>query len=139
MSSTVIIDTNIVMASLRKKDSATRRKIFRSTFRFTTTSFLFVEIFKYKEAIFKNAELTEEETYEYLEKIVQRIDFVSEELISIENFFEAYRLCKDIDKKDIPFVALSLEFDAPLWTRDDALKNHLRTKGFNNFFDERIL
>ncbi|TAH08112.1 MAG: hypothetical protein EAZ14_10385 [Runella slithyformis] len=80
------------------------------------TSFLFVEVFKYKEVIFKNAELTEDETYEYLEKILQRIDFVSEELISTEIFFEAYDLCKDVDKKDIPFVALSLEFNAPLWT-----------------------
>ncbi|TAF95277.1 MAG: hypothetical protein EAZ46_08150 [Runella sp.] len=39
----------------------------------------------------------------------------------------------------MPFVALSLEFNAPLWTRDDKLKAHLRSRGFYNFFDEQIL
>ncbi|MCU0339334.1 MAG: PIN domain-containing protein [Spirosomaceae bacterium] len=136
---TAVVDSNIVLAALRKKDSITRQKILRAPFRFITTTFLFVEIFKYKERIFERAVMTEEEIYEYLAEILQRIDFISEELISTESFFTAYHLCKDIDKKDIPFVAFSIEFNIPLWTRDDKLKDHLKIKGFNNFFDENLL
>lgn len=136
---TAVIDSNIVLAALRKKDSITRQKILRAPFWFITTAFLFVEIFKYKERIFEKAVLTEQEIYEYLAEILQRIDFISEELISTESFFEAYHLCKEIDKKDIPFVAFSVEFKVPLWTRDDELKAHLRSKGFHNFLDENLL
>ena len=137
---TIIIDSNIVLASLRSRDSVLRKKIITTTqYRFTTVNFLFVEIFKYKEKIFKNARATEEEQLQFLNNVIQRIQFQQEEIISLHNFFEAYHLCKDIDKKDIPFVALSLELDAPLWTRDNILKEHLISKGFTNFFDENLL
>lgn len=137
---TIIIDSNIVLASLRSRDSVLRKKIITTTqYRFTTVNFLFVEIFKYKEKIFKNARATEEEQLQFLNNVIQKIQFQQEEIISLHNFFEAYHLCKDIDKKDIPFVALSLELDAPLWTRDTILKEHLISKGFTNFFDESIL
>ena len=137
---TIIIDSNIVLASLRSRDSVLRQKIMTTTqYRFTTVNFLFVEIYKYKEKIFKNAKATEEEQLQFLNNVIQKIQFQQEEIISIYNFFEAYHLCKDIDKKDIPFVALSLELDAPLWTRDGILKTHLISKGFTNFFDESIL
>ena len=137
---TIVIDSNIVLASLRSRDSVLRQKIMTTTqYRFTTVNFLFVEIFKHKEKIFKNAKATEEEQLQFLNNVIQKIQFQQEEIISIHNFFEAYHLCKDIDKKDIPFVALSLELDAPLWTRDSILKTHLISKGFTNFFDESIL
>ena len=137
---TIIIDSNIVLASLRSRDSILRKKIITTTqYRFTTVNFLFIEIFKYKEKIFKNARATEEEQLQFLNNVIQKIQFQQEEIISLHNFFEAYHLCKDIDKKDIPFVALSLELDAPLWTRDTILKEHLISKGFTNFFDESIL
>ncbi len=50
-------------------------------------------------------------------------------------YLEAYRLCKDVDEKDVPFVALALELDCELWTADQPLKDGLITKGFNRFFE----
>lgn len=69
-------------------------------------------------------------------KIFSRINFINEENINTGNFIEVYRLCKDIDEKDTPFVALSLELNYALWTRDEELKFGLRKKGFNNFYIE---
>lgn len=43
---------------------------------------------------------------------------------------------KRTPKKDTPFVALALEMEAQLWTRDQELKDGLRRKGFDRFFDE---
>ena len=75
---------------------------------------------------------------EVFHEILKRISFYNEELVSEDNWREAYELCKDVDLKDIPFVALSLEVDGLLWTGDELLKESLREKGFSNFFIPRI-
>jgi predicted nucleic acid-binding protein len=49
---------------------------------------------------------------------------------------EAYSLCKDVDEKDTPFVAMAIAMECNIWTRDEELKNGLRSKGFNQFLDE---
>ena len=54
----------------------------------------------------------------------------------MEHIITAYHLCKDVDEKDTPFVALAIEMEAELWTRDQNLKEGLLKKGFNRFFDE---
>ena len=45
------------------------------------------------------------------------------------------RLCRDVDSKDAPFIALTLHLDGRLWTGDDRLKAGLRAKGFARFFE----
>ena len=67
---------------------------------------------------------------------MQHIHFVNEELISTDNFFEAYHLCKGVDENDTAFVALYLELGGKLWTKDAELKTGLKKKGFDNFFEE---
>ena len=53
--------------------------------------------------------------------------------ISTKNWRKADELCRDVDEKDTPFVALSLEFEIPLCTNDKALCEGLKKKGFDNF------
>jgi predicted nucleic acid-binding protein len=48
---------------------------------------------------------------------------------------EARRLCRDIDPKDAPFIAMTLHLDGRLWTEDDELKVGLRARGFERFFE----
>ena len=45
-------------------------------------------------------------------------------------------MCKEIDLKDISFVALALELDALLWTGDKKLKEGLENRHFINFMSE---
>jgi len=134
----IIIDTNILFKSLRSQYSKYRDVLDRTDLEFYCPNFLIAEIFKHKERILKSSQATEEEVYELLEKTLQRINFINEEFISLGNLIHANRLCNDIDDKDTLFVALSLEFDAELWTKDVELINGLRPKGFNNFFDDTI-
>ena len=84
----------------------------------------------------QKSKATEDEVYEVLYKILHRITFINEESISLANFIEAYKLCGNIDEKDTPFVALTLELEGELWTKDNVLKRGLIKKGFNMFFDE---
>ena len=58
-----------------------------------------------------------------------------EDLITKEHWFEACNLCKDIDETDTPRVALTLELDGLLWTGDKKLKDGLKKKGLNKFFE----
>ncbi len=133
----IVVDTNIIFSSLRSKDSQTRTKLLSSHHILYTPNFLIVEIFRHKERILQKAKTDEDEVYEFLNKILHKIHFVNEALIGIENFITAYHLCKDVDEKDTPFVALTLEMEALLWTRDQELKEGLRNKGFDRFFDEK--
>jgi len=138
MKKRVIIDTNIIFKSLRSKYSIYRDIMDKSDLEFYCPNYLISEIFKHKERLIKASKVGEEEVYELLEKTLQRINFINEEFISLGNLIYANRLCKDIDEKDTLFVALSLEFEAQLWTKDDILKNGLKQKGFDNFFDDTI-
>jgi len=110
----------------------------KSDLEFYCPNYLITEIFKHKERLIKASKVGEEEVYELLEKTLQQVNFVNEEFISLGNLIHANRLCNDIDEKDTLFVALSLEFDAQFWTKDDILKNGLRQKGFDNFFDDTV-
>jgi len=65
------------------------------------------------------------------------VDFVNEANISLGAWIEARRLCKDVDQRDTPYVALTLHLDGRLWTEDTVLKQGLRAKGFNNFYEPR--
>ena len=132
----VIIDSNIVFSALRVKSSLTRDKILNSQDKYYAPNFLIGEIFKHKERILKRSKASEEETLEYLLKVLSRINFISEDSISTGNFIAAYRLCKDIDEKDTPFIALSIELGYEFWTRDNELKSGLIKKGFKNFYEE---
>ena len=67
-------------------------------------NFVFVEIFKHKDKILKYTKSSEVEVYEYLNEILKRIHFVSEEIISKDNRQRTYELCVDIDEKDIPII-----------------------------------
>jgi len=136
----IVVDTNILFSSLRAKNSRLRRVLEREDCRFYAPNFLMVEIFTHKERILQKSKADEDEVYEILYQTLHKITFINEETISPENFIEAYKLCGNIDEKDTPFIALTLEIEGELWTKDDVLKRglikvsilFLRKK--NNFF-----
>jgi len=74
----LIIDSNIVFSALRGKNSKTRNRILNSEDKLFTPNFLIGEIFKHKERIIKNSKASEEETYELLFKVINRITFINE-------------------------------------------------------------
>lgn len=83
----------------------------------------------------KYTKLADMEFFHYFNLIVENIDFVSIDHISLESRQMAYELCFDVDLKDIPFVSLSIELKGPLWTGDNKLKKSLLRNGFEDFFE----
>ena len=131
----VVVDTSVLFSFLLRTNS-TPRRIFlaNSTRSYYCPRFVLVELFKHKERMARATELTEEELLECLNEMLAHVRFVEEGSIPIGTWIEARRLCRDIDPKDTPFVALAIHLGAELWTDDAELKAGLTAKGIQNFF-----
>jgi predicted nucleic acid-binding protein len=132
----IVIDSNIIFKALRSPNAQVRVLLLKEDYKFLAPNFLFLEIFRHKEKLLLRSKSAEDMVYAYLNEILQRIQFVPEEWVSLASKIEAYRLCHDIDEKDTPFVALALDMEADLWTHDEQLRVGLMKKGFRNFFDD---
>jgi len=131
----VVLDTNLIFSALIPKASSIREILFESSMSFYAPNFLISEIYKHKEKLLNSSKLTESEFYIYFNGIIERIKFVPIDFIGLQSRQNAYNLCKDIDIKDTPFVALTIDLKIPLWTGDKKLKDGLKNKGFNDFYE----
>ena len=61
----------------------------------------------------------------YFNGIIERLKFVPTDFISIDSRQKAYDLCKNIDIKDTPFIALAIDLGLQIWTGDKKLKDGL--------------
>ena len=93
-----------------------------------------VELFKLKEKIVEESQLSEEDILRFYYELIRRINIFKEKLIAKGNWKKALELCKDVDVTDTPHVALTLELDGFLWTGDKKLKEGLKKRGFDKFF-----
>lgn len=132
----VIVDSNIIFSALLKKENKFRNKLLLDEKDdFYTCHFLIIELFKYKNKIVELSKIEEEQILEVFYELLKNIKLYNELLIDKNKYEKAYNLCKDIDNKDIPFVALTLELDGCLWTGDKKLKKQLSSKGFLRFYN----
>ena len=132
----VIIDSNVFFSSLLKSKNRFLDTIsFDKTNEFVSCRLLILELFKHKEKIMKNSYLSEEEIYDLYYFLLCDVDLYNEKNLQSSNLLEAEALCKDIDLTDTPFVALTIELGGKLWTGDKILKEGLRAKGFDDFFE----
>ena len=134
ISKSVVVDTNLIFSALIPKASKIRDILFESNISFFAPNFLITEIYKHKDKLIINSNLDESEFYLFFNGIIEKIQFIPIDFITFDSRQQAYDLCKDIDIKDTPFIALSIDLQIPLWTGDKKLKEGLRLKGFSNFF-----
>lgn len=135
----IVIDSSIIFSALISPHSKIRKALLEGRFDWYCPNFMSFEIFKHKEKLLKNTKATEEDLYSCYEKILQKVHFINESLIAVEHFLEGYHLCKDIDPKDTPFIALSIELDCRVWSKDVELIGGLRAKGFDRFLEANEL
>jgi predicted nucleic acid-binding protein len=131
----IIVDTNIIFSSLLSEKSKFRSLILDRQYNFFSPNYVFVELFTIKEKILKYTNLSYDELLNFLSIIISKINFIQNDFVTKKSKQLAYKLCVNIDMKDIPFVALTIELDGILWTGDKKLINGLLSKGFNSFFN----
>jgi predicted nucleic acid-binding protein len=138
----IIVDTNILISTMIQPNSRIGSLLMRDLdgkAAVFSCYYLYVEIFDKKERIKKYSKLDEIDLLELLYLVLRKVTFVNEEQISKASWDTAKELTKDIDIKDVSFVALALEMKAKLWTGDKKLYAGLREKGFQDVLNTRDL
>jgi len=132
----VIVDANIAFKCLVAGRGDLRERIGPGGHpQLFTPRFLLVELFKHKERLIRASGLLEEDLLAGLHTLLNQLTFVHEADISMGTWVEAFRLCKDIDANDTPYVALTLHMNGRFWTEDNELKTALRKRNFDKFFE----
>jgi len=125
-----IIDFNILFSSMLSGKSF-YKTLFRNN-NFYTPDFIFVELQKYESQIIDNTKLELEQLISYSKFLFNHLKVFPNLVITIKSKQYAFDLIKDIDLKDITYLALSIELEIPLITRDEILFNGLRKKRYKN-------
>jgi len=68
---------------------------------------------------------------DYTLRLFKNIIVVPNLIISNQSYYKAFDLCKNVDEKDTPYLALSIELEISLLTQDGKLATHLKQEGFD--------
>lgn len=90
-----------------------------------------IELFKHKTKLLQYSKLSEPKLLDSTYTTLRKMQLINESQIPSEFWMMADDLTRDVDHKDISFVALSLYLDATLWTLDKKLTSHLKKLGFD--------
>ncbi len=127
-----VIDSNILFGAI-----ISSREIFFEIikkFDLYTPDFALKEIEKYEELILRKTKLAKKELNTFLVRLFRGITILPSIIIDKDSKQKAFELCKDIDEKDTPFIALAIELGIPFVTNDKKLYKELRKKDFSTIF-----
>ena len=135
----LVVDTNIVISALITPKGTISRLLFQDLAgsQLISPHFLFDEIISKYDKIQKITILSDEDLKELFYLLIKHIDFIDNDLISNENQKKAFEIVEVIDKKDLLFVALSIQTGFSLWSGDLKLINGLKAKGFTSVLKTR--
>lgn len=125
-----IIDANVLFSCLISGKEFYIRLLADN--RLFTADFTLEEIQIYQEKILTRSKLSPEQLSRFVLDVFSRLTIVPNLLVTTQSYYQAFLLCRDIDPKDTPHVALSLQLNIPLLTRDKPLTEGLRQQGFTN-------
>ncbi|QKZ11113.1 PIN domain-containing protein [Spirosoma sp. KUDC1026] len=133
---TFVIDANILMSALIS-GKAFYRTIFNAL-DVVTPDFALIEIDKYRETILSKAKLKGEDMQRFTLALFEGITVLPNYILSTESIAKASRLIINVDPKDIPYLALAIQTNAVLITRDRPIYTAARQEGFRNIilFDD---
>lgn len=128
----IIVDTNIIFSTLLNSNGTIGDLIFNSdqVFAFYSCDYMRYEIRKHWTKLLKISKLRDEQLQDAYEKVLTKIAFINEAIISTSAWLKAEQTVKDIDFDDIDFVALTNYLKGCLWTGDKEIYNGLKEKRF---------
>jgi len=125
-----VIDTNVVMCMLISGKAHYRTIL--SYANFYLPEFSLSELDEYKHVIFEKSKFSETELKDFIYFTFSSISVIPTFALSKESIKAANIICENIDLKDMSFVALSIDMNLPLLTRDEPLYYGLKRKGYKN-------
>lgn len=121
-----IMDANVLM-SILISGKASYRPILQH-FHFIMPDFALVEVDKYKSVIFKKTKMQEDELRRWTHFIFSNITILPYYIFTTESLDKANKLLQNIDLKDTSYVALGMQLDLVLLTRDKPLLTGLKNR-----------
>jgi predicted nucleic acid-binding protein len=138
----IVVDTNLVFSAILNTQSNIGDLILNSNdlFQFWSCHFLLEEVNKHWNKLREISHLEEENLLDSYRLINHNIKYIDEGLIPKKYRLTAYELVKDIDLKDIAFIAINEYQKAILWSGDKSLVKGLRASGYDQVIttDEMI-
>ncbi len=123
-----VVDANVLISMMISGKGS--YKPILTYYNFYSPDFVLEEIEKYKPTIFEKTKLSVAELQRFIFFIFNQISIIPRIAISNEAIDKAMELTRDIDIKDLSYIALSIELDCILITRDKPLLKGVRKKGF---------
>lgn len=123
-----VIDANVLISML-----ITGRASYYTLskhFGFYTPSYALLELHEYQEVVFEQSRLQPAEVRDFARRLFVHLRIIPSLAIDIEHREHAEKLTKNVDPKDQDYVALALQLDAVLLSRDKPLVAGVRKKGF---------
>ncbi len=114
----VVLDSNILFSALISGKEA-YLEILRAVNAYAP-DFIFQEIAKYEERIISKTK-SKTAFKLFVRDLFSEITVIPKLAIAAASFEQAFLLCHDVDPKDTPYLALSIDLDFPLWTNDKKL------------------
>jgi len=126
----IIIDANILFSALIR-DSKTREIILKSDEFFLFPSYIFVETQKYKNELLEKSNMPKEEFEKLFRLILSKVLIVPNEVL-MPYREKAFEIVKDIDPKDVLFIACALAYSGSIiWSNDKKLKKQSKARILN--------
>jgi len=129
----IVIDTNILISILIKPDGKVANLFFRLKETGITfiSDYTFEELIKHDDQIKKFSKLSTVDFEKLKLSLLNTVQIITTENLPNQYLRDSFNLCKDVDIKDIPFVAVTIYVDGYLWSGDKKLYKALRAKAFD--------
>ena len=125
-----VIDTNILMSILISGKA--NYKPLLKLYNFFLPEFGLIEIDKYQQIIFNKSNLERAEVIEFSYFLFSQITILPNYIFNKPILNKAIELTRNIDIKDATFVALSMQLNIPLITRDKELIKGMKMEKYKN-------
>jgi len=123
-----VVDANVLMSILISGKAGYRPILSFNNFIFP--DFVLVEIEKYKDILKSKTKLSGNQFIEWTYFVFANLTILPQFVLEQNILEKSEQLLKNIDLKDISYVALAMQLDLPLLTRDKPLYKGLRKQGF---------
>lgn len=137
----LVIDTNIVFSGILSPGGTISDLLLNSNeiFSFYAPTAIFDELGVHRQKLISLSGFTEYEIDFLIRTILKKINLIDLETVKTTTWKKAIELTKNIDEYDAPFIALSLELSAPLWTGDKKLAKGLMQQGIDWILDTKTI
>ncbi len=123
-----VIDANVLISTLISGKASYRPLLIYHNF--ILPDFALMELDKYKNVLKAKTKMQEEEFLQWTYFVFSQLTILPQYVLGHESLEKSKQLLEKIDLKDSAYVALAMQLDLPLLTRDNPLFEGLRKQGF---------